>query len=47
MCVCLSLFIFSFDFSSAYVAQYTEYTQPLIDHVVQTKLGHWDRYIVT
>jgi hypothetical protein len=27
---------------SSYVAQYTEYTQPLIDHVVQTKLGHWD-----
>lgn len=27
---------------SAHVAQYTEYAQPLIDHLVHIKLGHWD-----
>ena len=28
---------------SAHVAQYTEYAQSLIDHLVHCKLGHWDR----
>lgn len=27
---------------SVYVAQYPEYTQPLINHLVQHKLSHWD-----
>jgi hypothetical protein len=30
---------------SVFVAQYPEYTRALIDHLVQQKLGHWDRYI--
>ena len=28
---------------SVFVAQYTEYTRPLIDHLVKQKLAHWDR----
>lgn len=28
---------------SVYVAQYEEYTRPLIDHLVHYKLNHWDR----
>ena len=27
-----------------FVAQYSEYTRPLIDHLVQQKLAHWDRW---
>ena len=27
---------------SVYVAQFPEYTRPLIDHLVHQKLGHWD-----
>jgi len=27
---------------SVYIAQYSEYTRPLIDHLVECKLGHWD-----
>ena len=25
-----------------YIAQYEEYTRPLIDHLVEEKLKHWD-----
>ena len=27
---------------SVYIAQYEEYTRPLIDHLVEEKLKHWD-----
>ena len=27
---------------SVYIAQYEEYTRPLIDHLVEEKLTHWD-----
>lgn len=30
---------------SDYVAQFTEYTVPMIDHLVQRKTNHWDRNI--
>ena len=30
---------------SVFVAQYSEYTRPLIDHLVKYKLSHWDRYV--
>ena len=28
---------------SVSVAKYTEYTHPLIDHLVRYKIAHWDR----
>lgn len=28
---------------SVSVGTYPEYTRPIIDHLVQMKLGHWDR----
>lgn len=27
---------------SVYVAQFPEYTLPLIDHLLEYKIGHWD-----
>jgi len=27
---------------SVYVAQFPEYTLPLIDHLLELKIGHWD-----
>jgi len=27
---------------SVYVAQFPEYTVPLIDHLLEFKIGHWD-----
>lgn len=27
---------------SVYVAQFGEYTVPLIDHLLELKIGHWD-----
>lgn len=26
-----------------FIAQYPEYTQPLVDHLLNTKLRHWER----
>uniref|UniRef100_A0A8C6YE40 Tubulin-specific chaperone D n=1 Tax=Naja naja TaxID=35670 RepID=A0A8C6YE40_NAJNA len=30
---------------SVYVAGFPEYTQPMIDHLINMKINHWDRYI--
>lgn len=30
---------------SVFVAQFPEYTQPMIDHLVDVKINHWDRYV--
>ena len=34
-------------FCSVYIAGFPEYTQKLIDHLVQTKVSHWDRFVCT
>ena len=31
---------------SASIAQYPEYTRPLIDHLVEHKTNHWDRLVL-
>lgn len=28
---------------SVYIAGFPEYTQPMIDHLVNMKINHWDR----
>lgn len=30
-------------FFSVYIAGFPEYTQPMIDHLVNMKINHWDR----
>lgn len=30
---------------SVYIAQYEEYTQPLINHLAERKVGHWDLHV--
>lgn len=37
LCLC------DFFFSSVYIAGFPEYTQPMIDHLVNMKINHWDR----
>lgn len=37
----LSLYVYFF--SSVYIASFPEYTQPMIDHLVNMKINHWDR----
>ena len=29
---------------SVYIAQFPEYTVPLIDHLMEFKIGHWDMW---
>ena len=29
---------------SVFIAEFPEYTQPVIDHLANVKLGHWDRW---
>jgi len=36
----MNYFIFS-----VYIAQFEEYTMPLINHLVERKVGHWDTVI--
>ncbi len=35
----------SFFFYSVYISQFEEYTLSLIDHLVQVKTSHWDRWV--
>lgn len=35
--------IWVFLFFSVYIAGFPEYTQPMIDHLVNMKINHWDR----
>jgi len=35
-------YINAFVYYSVYVAQFGEYTVPLIDHLLELKIGHWD-----
>lgn len=30
-------------FFSVYIAGFPEYTQPMIDHLINMKINHWDR----
>jgi len=35
--------VLSGHFFSVYIAGFPEYTQPMIDHLVNMKINHWDR----
>ncbi|NWZ66145.1 TBCD protein, partial [Acrocephalus arundinaceus] len=39
------IYIWVFFFFSVYIAGFPEYTQPMIDHLVNMKINHWDSVI--